>query len=143
MSNEQYLIVSYFFVGVLSIVIAMVAYAFLHRPLAGLTGAFPNRNLASVLKKLFPAGLVLPALAGFLSVSYQSCHASYQSIIADRSYLVGKNQEQISATCLFLMLAILGWGVVALLYLVAQPKQPAPDGEPSHRQRHASIRSLR
>jgi hypothetical protein len=125
MSNEQYLIASYFFVGVLSIVIAMAAYAFLRRPLAGLAGAFPNRNLASVLKKLFPAGLVLPALAGFLSVSYQSCHASYQSIIADRSYLVGKNQEQISAICFFLMLAILGWGVVVLLSLATQPKQPA------------------
>jgi len=135
MSNEQYLIVSYFFVGVLSIVIAMAAYAFLRRPLAGLTGAFPNRNLASVLKKLFPAGLVLPALAGFLSVSYHGCHESYQSIIAHRSYLVGKNQEQMSATCFFLMLAILGWGVVVLLSLVTQPKQPGPggDGEPNRR----------
>jgi hypothetical protein len=135
MSNEQYLIVSYFFVGVLSILIAMAAYAFLRRPLAGLAGTFPNRNLSSVLKKLFPAGLVLPALAGFLSVSYQSCHESYQSIIADRSYLVGKNQQQISAICFFLMLAVLGWGVVVLLSLVTQPKQPGPgaDGEPNRR----------
>jgi len=129
MSNEQYLIVSYFFVGVLSIVIAMAVYAFLRRPLAGLAGAFPNTNLAAVLKKLFPAGLVLPAMAGFLSVNYHSCHTSYQSIIADRSYLVGKNQEQISATCLFLMLAILSWGVVVLLSLVTQPNQPGPGGE--------------
>jgi hypothetical protein len=135
MSNEQYLIVSYFFVGALSIVIAMAAYAFLRRPLAGLAGAFSNRNLASVLKKLFPAGLLLPALAGFLSVSYQSCNASYQSIIADRSYLVGKNQEQISTICFYLMVAILSWGVVVLLSLATQPKQPAPggDGEPNRR----------
>ena len=135
MSNEQYLIVSYFFVGVLSIVMAMAVYAFLRRPLAGLAGAFSDRNLASVLKKLFPAGLILPALAGFLSVSYQSCHQSYESIIADRSYLVGKNQEQISAACLFLMLAILSWGVVVLLSLVTQPKRPVPggQGEPNRR----------
>jgi hypothetical protein len=135
MSNEQYLIVSYFFVGVLSIVIAMAAYAFLRRPLAGLASAFPNRNLASVLRKLFPAGLLLPALAGFLSVGYQSCHESYQSIIADRSYLVSKNQQQISAICFFLMLAVLAWGVVVLLSLVTQPKQPGPggDGEPNRR----------
>jgi hypothetical protein len=135
MSNEQYLIVSYFSVGVLSIVIAMAAYAFLRRPLAGLAGAFPNRNLAAVLKKLFPAGLILPALAGFLSVSYQSCHQSYESIVADRSYLVGKNQEQISAICFFLMLAVLAWGVVVLLNLATQPKRPGAggDGEPSRR----------
>jgi hypothetical protein len=136
MSNEQYLIVSYFFAGVLSIMIAIAAYAYLRRPLAGLAHAFPNRDLASVLKKLFPAGLVLPALAGFLSVSYRSCqHESYQAIIADRSYLVAKNQEQLSAICFFLMLAVLGWGIVVFLSLVTQPKQPGPGGggEPNHR----------
>jgi hypothetical protein len=129
MSNEQYLIVSYFFVGVLSTVIALAVYAYLRRPLAGLASAFPNRNLATTIKKLFPAGLVLPALAGFLSVSYRSCAQSYESIIADRSYLVGKNQEQISAICLFVILAILGWGIVVLLSLVTQPKEPRRVGE--------------
>ena len=135
MSNEQYLIVSYFFVGVLSILIAIAVYIFLRSPLGGLASSFPNKNFASVLKKLFPAGLVLPALAGFLSVSYRTCDESYQSIIADRSYLIDKNQQQISATCLFLVLAILAWGVVVLLSLVTQPKQPATggDGEPSLR----------
>jgi len=133
MSNEQYLIVSYFFVGGLSIVIGMAAYACLRRPLAGLVRAFPNRNLASVIRKLFPAGLLLPALAGFLSVSYRSCDESYEAIIADRAYLVGKNQAQLSAICLFLMLAVLSWGIVVLLSLVSQLRRPgrAGDGEPN------------
>jgi hypothetical protein len=130
MSNEHYLIVSYFLVGGLAIVIAIAVYARLRRLLAGLARAFPNRNLASVLKKLFPAGLVLPALAGFLSVNYRSCeHESYESIIADRSYLVGKNQEQLSAICFFLMLAVLGWGLVVLLSLVTKPKEPGRGGD--------------
>jgi hypothetical protein len=130
MSNEQYLIVSYFFVCGLAMATAVAAYAYLRRPLAGLARAFPSRHLASVLKKLFPAGLVLPALAGFLSVSYRSCqHESYQSIIADRSYLVGKNQEQLSAICSFLILAVLGWGIVVLLSLVTQPKEPERGGD--------------
>jgi hypothetical protein len=129
MSNEQYLIVSYFCVGGLAIVIAVAVYAYLRRPLEGLASVFPNRNLASILKRLFPAGLVLPALAGFLSVSYRSCQEDYQSIIADRSYLVAKNQEQLLTICIFLMLAILGWGVVVLLSLVTQPKEPPPGGE--------------
>jgi hypothetical protein len=136
MSNEHYLIVSYFLVGGLAIVIAVAVYAYLRHPLTGLASAFPNRNLASVLKKLFPAGLVLPALAGFLSVSYRSCgHKSYESIIADRAYLVGKNQEQLSAICFFLMLAVLGWGIVILLSLVTKPKEPGRggDGEPNRR----------
>jgi hypothetical protein len=135
MSNEQYLIVSYFVVGGLSIAIAIAIFACLRRPLAGLASAFPNRNFASILKKLFPAGLVLPALAGFLSVNYHSCHESYQSIIADRAYLVGKNQEQLSSICFFLMLAVLSWGIVVLLSLVTQPKKSGHngDGEPNRR----------
>jgi hypothetical protein len=135
MSNEQYLIVSYFFVGLLSIGIAMAACAYLRRSLTGLLRAFPNRHLASILKKLFPAGLALPALVGFLSVSYQSCHQSYQSIIAERSYLIGKNQEQLSAICFYLMLAVLVWGVVLLLSLTTRPKESGRggDGEPTRR----------
>jgi hypothetical protein len=135
MSNEQYLIVSYFFVCGLAMALAVAACAYLRRPLAGLARAFPSRHLASVVKKLFPAGLVLPALAGFLSVDYHSCHESYQSIIADRSYLVGKNQQQLSAICSFLILAVLGWGIVVLLSLVTQPKEPerGGDGEPDRR----------
>ena len=133
MSNEQYLIISYFFVGGLAIAITVAAYAYLRRPLAGLAKTFPNQYLASVLKRLFPAGLVLPALAGFLSVNYRSCGESYQSIIADRSYLVGKNQEQLSAICFSLLLAVLGWGIVVLLSMVT--KQPRPGGNegPNHR----------
>jgi hypothetical protein len=124
------LIVSYFLVGGLAIGFAVAAYACLRRPLAGLARAFPNRHLASVLKKLFPAGLVLPALAGFLSVNYHSCqHESYQSIIADRSYLVGKNQQQLSAICTFLILAVFGWGIVVLLSLGTHAKEPGPGGD--------------
>ena len=129
MNNEQYLIFSYFLVGALSILIGLAAYAYLRRPFAGLAGTFPSRNLTLILKKLFPAGLVLPALAGFLSVSYQSCEKNYQSIIADRAYLVAKNQQQISAICFFLMIAILAWGVVVLLNVVTKPKNPTPGGD--------------
>jgi hypothetical protein len=125
MSNEEYLIVSYFFVGGLSIVIGLAAFACLRRPLAGLAGTFTNKNLACNLKKLFPAGLVLPALAGFLSVSYRSCNQSYESIVANRSYLVGKSQEQLSAICLSLLLAILAWDVVILLNLITRRKEPS------------------
>jgi len=135
MSNEQYLIVSYFLVGGLSVPIGLAAYAYLRRPFEGLSCALPNRNFASLLKRLFPAGLVLPALAGFLSVSYQSCNQSYASIIAGRSYLIGKNQEQLSAICFFLMLAVLVWGIVVLLGLLTRPKEPASggSGEPNRR----------
>ena len=124
MSNEQYLIVSYFFVAGLAMVMGLAVFASLRGPLQGLAGSFPNKNLACILKRLFPAGLVLPALAGFLSVSYRSCGESYESIVAQRSYLVGKNHEQLSAICLALTLAILAWGLLVGLSLVSRPGKP-------------------
>jgi hypothetical protein len=126
MSNEQYLILSYFFVGTLAILIALAIYAYLRNPL---TGLITNRNLAAVFKRLFPAGLVLPALAGFLSVSYHGCTKNYAQIIADRSYLVAKNQEQISTVCFYLLLAILGWDVAVLLGLIIRAKEPMRDAD--------------
>jgi len=126
MNNEQFLIFSYFIVSAGVMAIALAVYAYLHRPLAGITRTFRNTHLGLVLKKLFPVGLVLPALAGFLSVDYYGCDRNYAQIIADRSYLINKNQEQISTACLFLLVALLVWGVIVLISLATRPENPAP-----------------
>ena len=78
--------------------------------------------------RLFPVGLVLPALAGFLSVDYHGCGESYAKIIADRSYLVEKNQEQIVKACVFLMVALFVWGLLVLINLATRPENPVPGG---------------
>ena len=125
MNNEQFLIVSYFTVGAVAVVIGLTVYACLRRPFAGITLAFRNQPLGLILRRLFPVGLVLPALAGFLSVNYQSCGRSYASAIASRTYLIGKNQEQMSSACLFLLIALVVWGMVVLLSLATQLKSIA------------------
>lgn len=128
MNNEQFLIFSYFVVGALVLAVGLAVYAYLHRPLTGITRTFRNSHLGLILKRLFPVGLVLPALAGFLSVDYHGCNRNHAKIIADRSYLVEKNQEQISTACLFLMAALLVWGVIVLISLPSRRENPAPDG---------------
>jgi hypothetical protein len=119
MSNEQYLIVSYFTIGVVAVVLAGITYAALRRSFTGLLGALPVRNFSRILRKLSFPGLVLPALIGFFSVSFRACDGdSYGVIIADRSHLVLKNQEQLSATLEHIAYALLFWGITVLVYLL-------------------------
>jgi hypothetical protein len=116
MTNDTYLVVSYVVCAALSIALGTLVYLFLRCPFAAVADAAPQHNLRSILKRLFPIGLLFPALLGFVSVSYQSCdRQTYAKIVESRSYLVQKNQEQISSTLLSIGVAVLVWDVVILL----------------------------
>lgn len=116
MTNDTYLIVSYAVCAVLSILLGSLVYLFLRRSFAVITEAAPRKNLRSIMKRLFPIGLIFPALLGFVSVSYQSCgRQTYAKISESRSYLVQKNQEQISSILLSIVVAVLVWDVLILL----------------------------
>jgi hypothetical protein len=117
LTNEQYLIVSYFACAVLSVAAALLVYLYLRRPFTGLANTAPGKHLPSLLKRLFPCGLIFPALLGFLSVSYRGCRESYESIIANREFLVSKNQDQISAILFYVVAAVLFWNFIGLLIL--------------------------
>jgi hypothetical protein len=118
MTNERYLIVSYFICAALSVALGTLVYLFLRRPFANVADTASGRHLTSTLKRLLPFGLLFPALLGFVSVSYSSCErTTYEEIVQSRRYLVEKNQEQISSTLLSILVAILVWNVVILLIL--------------------------
>jgi hypothetical protein len=118
MTNERYLIASYFVCAALPIVLGILVYVFLRRPFTSVTEAALGKHLPSMLKRLLPYGLVFPALLGFVSVSYQSCtRTTYAEIVETRGYLVQKNQEQISSVLLSILIAVLFWDVVVLLIL--------------------------
>ena len=116
MTNDKYLVVSYVISGALSVAISVLVYLLLRRPFAGVVDAARRKQLRPILKRLFPIGLLFPALLGFASVSYKGCnHQTYAKIVASRNYLVEKNQEQISSTLLSIVVAILVWDAVILL----------------------------
>jgi hypothetical protein len=116
MTNDKYLILSYVICAALSVILGTLVYLFLRRPFAGIVDASPNKHLRSILKRLFPVGLLFPALLGFVSVSYQSCgRHTYAEIVESRTYLIAKNQEQISSTLLSIVIALLVWDAVILL----------------------------
>jgi hypothetical protein len=113
MSNEHYLIASYFASAAASIALGTVVYLYLQRPFGEIAETASKKGFAAILKKVFPFGLFFPALMGFISVSYVSCnHETYEKIVQDRKYLVERNQQELSATLLFLVVAILVWNLL-------------------------------
>ena len=114
MTNEQYLLVSYFTVGLLSFAFALATYLLLRHSFIGVTQAVRGK-LSIILRRLFFIGIILPALFGFFSVSFRSCSKeTYVQIIADRSYLVATNQEQLSTSLSYIVIALLLWGLIIL-----------------------------
>ena len=113
MNNELYLIMSYFVMGAMCILLALATYALLRRSFADLSKTIPGGRLGRVFRKVFLLGLVFPALAGFFSVTFRSCSKhTYEAIIADRSYLIIKNQEQLGTSMLYICIALLVWGLI-------------------------------
>jgi len=114
MANEQFLIISYIIVGLLSLGFALLTYSLLRESFTGIMKIVPEK-LSTILKKLFFIGIVFPAMAGFFSVSFRSCSKqTYAKIIAERSYLIAKNQEQLSTSLTYVVIALLLWGVIVL-----------------------------
>ena len=78
---------------------------------------------------MFPAGLVLPAFLGFVAVSYRGCGKPYEEIVKERSYLIQKNQEQISSILFWIAVALLFWDLIIVLALRFARTGSQPSGE--------------
>jgi hypothetical protein len=130
MSNEQYLIVSYFAIGALVLAIAVLTYLWLKRGFAGIADSVPQRPLGVVLKRLFLIGIVLPSLVGFFSVSFKTCGTdTYAKVIADRAYLVAKNREQVTTSLNYIIAALIVWGLILLVPLaIIKRSKPTSGG---------------
>jgi hypothetical protein len=113
MTNEQYLIVSYFTAGLISLGLALAAYFWLRRSFREIIRVIPHRYFSRILRKLFLWGIILPALLGFFSVSFRSCSKdTYEKIIAEKAYLVKKNQKQLSNSLFYIIAALAIWGFI-------------------------------
>jgi len=127
MSNEHYLIVSYFVVGFASLSLGVAAYRVLRRPFAAIAEAVAGKVRSALLKRTLALSLALAAVLGFLSVNYKSCGVSYEDVVKDRSYLVQKNQEQLQGAGNWIAYTVLAWGVVVVIGLVAvRRKEESP-----------------
>jgi len=124
MTNEQYLIVSYFSAGLLALVLGIVTYLWLRRSFTDITRCLPSRWAGSFLRRLLAPGLILPALAGFLAVTFYDCHKkTYRDVVSDRDYLESKTLEMIRAPLNYIVVALFVWGIIVLLALLAAKRQ--------------------
>lgn len=119
MTNEQYLIVSYFAAAGGGVAAAVLTGVALTAPLRHAIGAFvaPVRRLFS--RTLF-VWLILAGLLAFLSVGYfgQCDHQTYRSIVDDYPWLVQKNHEQAESICLYLAIGVLTYSLVLAVMLI-------------------------
>jgi len=122
MTNEQYLIISYFAVAGAGVALAILTTLVLRGPLGrALQGAVAP--LAQILRRALPAWLILAALLGFLSVSYFDCaHKTYEDVVKDESYLVGKNFEQGAQVCRYAAVGLAAYAVALGLALFAHAR---------------------
>jgi len=96
-------------------VVAVACFLLLRRSFTQLTQLGSKAQLARILRGSFPIGLVLPVLAGLLSVQFVSCtHESYGAVVADLPYMMRKNQEQLGASLNYLLIALAVWALIGL-----------------------------
>jgi len=117
MTNEQYLVVSYFAAAAAGVLLGVLTTLCLSRPLTkALEGV--ARPLAVVFRRFLPPWLILAVLLGFFSVTYYDCkHNTYQDIVSDRHHLVQKNFEQGSRMTQYMAAALAAYGLVLGLSL--------------------------
>lgn len=126
MTNERYLIVSYFAAAGAGVLLALVTAFVLSAPLAKALGHVA-RPLAAVFRRFLPSWLILAVLLGFLSVTYYDCsHETYQKIVADRRHLVQKSFEQGSSMTQYLATALAAYGLVLGLSLLGGVRAKRP-----------------
>lgn len=134
MNNEQYLICSYFTVGFASIVLGTLVYLLLKNSLNQTLANLVDSRFARLVNRFFAYGIIFPAFAGFASVAYKTCSVdTYEKVIASKSYLKGKNVEQVHDVLLWLIISLSFWAIIVAIMLVVndhrQRMKTAPGGE--------------
>lgn len=123
MSNERYLIVSYFFFAVVCLGIGVLAYGILRRPFERIA----ERTVGSggaVLKRALAFSMTVAAVLGFLGFSYnQKGCVSYQQVVSNRHLLVQANVEQVQGAANWIARTVLAWGVVVVICLKASKRR--------------------
>jgi hypothetical protein len=119
MTNEHYLIVSYFLFGLVSLGLGVAAYRVLRRPFSAVAEAVAGKFGSSILKRALAVSLPMAAILGFLSVNYRACGMSYEEVVKDRSYLEQLNRQQLQHAGNWIVYVVFAWGVVVLICLVA------------------------
>ena len=125
MSNERYLIVSYFFFAFVCLGMGVLAYCILRRPFERIAEATVGSR-SPVLKRVLAISMTASGALGFLGFSYnQKGCVSYEQVINNRYFLVDANVEQVQGAADWIAWTALAWGVVVVIELWSMRKRKA------------------
>jgi hypothetical protein len=128
-SNEQYLIGSYFIAAATCIGIGLLVFVLVRHSFGEITRIVPGGRLGKILRNLLWCGIVIPAAGAFFSVSFRGCgKGDYQAIISDRPYLIAKNQAQIGACLSWVCIALLVLAIIIMLVFVCNGRAEKNNG---------------
>jgi len=118
MSDDTYLIASYFAVVALCAGFGVAACLWLRKPAEGIAVSLPQQNLRKIVRRAFPLSTLLFALSWCLSVKYYGCsQKKYDEIVKDRSYITSKNAEQMSEALQGVIWSLALWSVIFAIVL--------------------------
>jgi hypothetical protein len=119
MGNEEFLILLYVIVAAVCLCLGWAAWAWLRTPVVKIVERVPGNSWGTILKRAYPAGILLSALSGFLSVRYYGCGETYEKMISSRAQIVAVSGKQISASLDSVILAVFLGAIVILMSLLA------------------------
>jgi hypothetical protein len=119
MRNEEFLVLTYCFAGLISLGLALAVYLYLRRPFEQIVDALHQKNWAAICKKAFTISIFLLALSGFLYVNYSCGGPDYTKIVSSRSEIISVNEGHIVQAASSMVIVLFVWAVAVLLFLVA------------------------
>jgi len=132
MSNDSYLLVSYFVFAAVCLGLGILIHQILRKPFAAIADALTGKSRSLLLKRVLMLSLTTASVLGFLGVSYnnQGC-MTYEQVVKERSYLVDRNFEQVQDASVWIVCTVLAWGVVLVICLKSLQKRSSKEQESS------------
>jgi len=122
MSNERYLIVSYFVFAVVCVGLGVLVYLILRKPFTAIVDAAVGCR-SGIVRKALMVTLTAAGVLGFLGFSYnQKGCVSYEQVIKNRDFLVDANVYQVQGAADWVVWTVLAWGVLVAICLKALQK---------------------
>lgn len=129
MSNEAFLRIWFPLSWVIVIALALIVIRLLKAPVMDLASKI-GEPLRRFMRVAFPAGILLPVLSAFLSVSYfeTACvhYENFQEVMRSSYQLRYVAQQEMRSMLLTTVIVVLVWAVVYTLLLFGWKKSVRP-----------------
>ena len=119
MTNEAFLIASYFAVGAATLVVPVLIYLSLRGGMAAVLGLVGHRAFSRLTRALFLPALWIAAVLGFASTPFiPACSSlTYPAVVNNRAYIVRIERQRFAGSLEWVAYGALGWAAVVTMAL--------------------------